>query len=435
MMLLPQRDFRTVIAFLVSLFVSIGCAQSQEPERMLIVDPENPRWLRWSDGDPFFMCGPGDPESFLFRGERQADGTRKGDQMELLRKVADAGANCIWWVGLRSHGGDGGPLENMFIDGDPSKGLDHDILDQWEEWLAEAERLGIVVFFFFYDDQVEVEIGPGKIGWMLDEQGNLHQDEAAMIREVVSRFSKYGNLVWGPMEVADKRGKRFVPHLKAMAKYIKEVDPHPHPVAMSVGFLGDSFSEYANDPNVDIYSVMKLERLSADEINQRGLGYFAAAEDRYICSFSETHGYGKGEVARHKNWATAMSGCYVMIHGHHVYNNTEQDLIDCARVTRFFERTNFYDMVPNNRLAKGETKYVMEKPGREYILYSRASSERGALSLLEAPLGEYSLLWLDCINGKELEENVTITDRERGVIQFQKPHGFGPEIALHAVKK
>jgi hypothetical protein len=48
---------------------------------------------------------------------------------------------------------------------------------------------------------------------------------------------------------------------------------------------------------------MKLENLSTKEIHHRRLGYFAAARDRYVCNFAETHGYGKGAKARQKNWA------------------------------------------------------------------------------------------------------------------------------------
>ncbi|MEM9418235.1 MAG: hypothetical protein AAGA25_04150 [Planctomycetota bacterium] len=397
---------------------------------MVIVDPENPRWLRWSNGDPLFISGPGDPESFLFRGERRPDGTRDGDQMELLKKVGDAGVNCIWWVGMRSHGGDGGPTENMFIDGDPDKGLDEDVLDQWESWLAEAERLGIVVFFFFYDDEMRVEFGEGNLGWRLGVDGELHPQEAAMIDAVVDRFSKYGNLVWGPMEVADKRGERFVPHLKAVAKHIRRRDPRPHPIAMSVGFMGDSFAHYANDPNIDIFAIMKLEKLNAEEIHQRGLGYFAAAEDRYVCAFSETHGYGKGDTARRKNWATAMSGCYVMVHGHHVYNNSDQDLIDCARVSDFFEQTRFYGMGPNNRLARGETKYVMTDGSRNWIAYALNSTEGGQLGVAGVPAGRYMLRWMDCITGETIESEMEFERPNKGVALFTKPEGFGPETVV-----
>ena len=49
----------------------------------ITVDPDNPQWLKYAGGGPFFLCGPGDPEDFLYRGSRNSDGTRSGDQMEL----------------------------------------------------------------------------------------------------------------------------------------------------------------------------------------------------------------------------------------------------------------------------------------------------------------------------------------------------------------
>ncbi|HIE53447.1 MAG TPA: hypothetical protein EYP85_16975 [Armatimonadetes bacterium] len=33
------------------------------------------------------MCGPGDPEDFFYRGQLNPDGTRRGDQRELIRKL------------------------------------------------------------------------------------------------------------------------------------------------------------------------------------------------------------------------------------------------------------------------------------------------------------------------------------------------------------
>ncbi|MFC3121299.1 hypothetical protein [Agaribacter flavus] len=430
--------------FLASAYTQPARALTLQPSRhalylpdkpMIAVDPSNPRWLRWTNGKPFFMSGPGDPESFLFRGERQSNGTYEGDQIALMNKVAEAGANCLWWVGMRSHGGDGGPLENMFVDGNPDKGINHAVLDQWEGWLAHAEKLGLVVSFYFYDDQVEVELGENSLSWQLDVSGNLHPQEAQMINEVVKRFSKYGNIIWGAMEVADKRGARFIPHLKAFSKHIRDVDPYSHPIAMSVGFAGDSFADYANDPNIDIYSIMKLERLSADEINQRGLGYYAAAEGRYVCNFAETHGYGKGETARIKNWATAMSGCYLQVHGHHVHNNTLQDLKDCALVSKFFEQCDFYSMQPNNRLARDKTKYVMAEIGKQYILYARESDKESTLACLEIPDGDYQALWVDCISGEFYRESMALKKAKRGMTRITKPKHFGAEVAVYLLRE
>ena len=40
-------------------------------------------------GDHVFICGPGDPEDFLYVGERNADGTRNGDQLERINKLIE----------------------------------------------------------------------------------------------------------------------------------------------------------------------------------------------------------------------------------------------------------------------------------------------------------------------------------------------------------
>jgi len=45
----------------------------------IIVDPDHPQRLKRRGGVPFFMCGPGDPEGFLYRGKRRPDGTRDGN--------------------------------------------------------------------------------------------------------------------------------------------------------------------------------------------------------------------------------------------------------------------------------------------------------------------------------------------------------------------
>ncbi|KKL04296.1 hypothetical protein LCGC14_2617490, partial [marine sediment metagenome] len=76
----------------------------------VVVDPKNPRWLfRRGPGGRLkglFICGPGDPEDFLYRGTRRPDGTRDGDQMKLIAKLKPTGANCIYIQAVRSHGGD-----------------------------------------------------------------------------------------------------------------------------------------------------------------------------------------------------------------------------------------------------------------------------------------------------------------------------------------
>ncbi len=98
------------------------------------------------------MCGPGDPEDFLYRGRLKPDGTRDGDQMELIEKMRFTGANCIYLMAMRSHGGDGDKTHNPFVSNDPRKGINSKVLAQWEKWFTQMDNSGIVIYLFLYDD-------------------------------------------------------------------------------------------------------------------------------------------------------------------------------------------------------------------------------------------------------------------------------------------
>ena len=81
----------------------------------IVVDPDTPEWLYYSNGQPFFLAGPGDPEGFLYRGTQNPDGTRDGDQAALIDKLKGTGANSIYMQIIRSNGGDGNATHNPFI--------------------------------------------------------------------------------------------------------------------------------------------------------------------------------------------------------------------------------------------------------------------------------------------------------------------------------
>ena len=70
-----------------------------------------------------------------------------------------------------------------FVDHDPAKPLDEDVLDQWDGWLTLMERHGINVHLEFYNDATDVE----SMGWKLAPDGNLPADEARWIAGNVER--------------------------------------------------------------------------------------------------------------------------------------------------------------------------------------------------------------------------------------------------------
>src|SRR5262245_49975079 len=145
---------RVLIAVTLATLLLGPAAPAQSPlPGQIVIDPDHPHALKRHGGRHVFICGPGDPEDFLYRGTRNADGTRDGDQAALIRKLIDHGGNCLYVQVVRTHGGDAKDdrTHNPFIDSDPAKGLDEDILNQWTEWFALADRHDILIYLFFYD--------------------------------------------------------------------------------------------------------------------------------------------------------------------------------------------------------------------------------------------------------------------------------------------
>ena len=155
-------------------------------EGQIVVDPSNPAWLVYHGGGPHFLCGPGDPEDFLYRGIRQRDGTRVGDQEVLIEKLRDSGANAIYVQAVRSHGGDGESDHNPFVESDPERGLDETIVDQWNIWFTTLNELGVTIYFFIYDDSSRI--------W--NTRSSVSEDEAKFVSGLVNRLKHHKRLVW-----------------------------------------------------------------------------------------------------------------------------------------------------------------------------------------------------------------------------------------------
>jgi len=190
-------------------FILVNCSfqspQSAPHPGQVIVDPNNPIWLVYNrdnnqDGklDPFYLCAPGDPEGFFFRGKWDPNtGTRiDGDQQQIINDMKKNGGNGMYLMALQTHGGDAkktGTLEwqysNPFFLGDETKKINPQILDQWDGWLTEMDNAGIVVHFFFYDDNIKVS---NSLGWSLGADNALHPQEAYFIKAL--RSGLQGNL-------------------------------------------------------------------------------------------------------------------------------------------------------------------------------------------------------------------------------------------------
>lgn len=394
--------------------VSSDCPkQTKAQNGQIIVDPEHPQWLKYKGHGPFFMCGPGDPEDFLYRGRLKPDGTRLGDQMALIEELKQTGANCIYLMAVRSHGGDGDKTQNPFVNNDPQKGLHPKVLEQWEKWFTEMDKNRIVIYFFFFDDSARV--------W---PQGDTVPDEERnFIRVLVDRFKHYKNLIWC---VAEEYSEAFTAkRVKNIAAQIRAADDFNHPIAVHK-HSGLDFSEFADEPNIDQFAI-QYNVQTADALHEGIVRAWKRAKGRYNLNMSEAKGFGTGRHLRNKIWACALAGAYVMVLDMDIASTAQGDLQACGHLVRFFQSTNFNEMSPHDELAYAQTKYVLAQPGRSYIAYS--PHLQGKIGLKALTAGTYEFRWFDCATGNYLTPKKVKLGG--GNQTWEKPPGIGNELAVY----
>ncbi len=378
----------------------------------ITVDSRCPSWLGTRSGRPFFICGPGDPEDFLYRGKRNPDGTRDGDQVQLIRKLACTSANCIYMTAILSHGGDGDATQNPFLDSDPAKGLNDRVLDQWEQWFTEMDRNGIAIFLTIYDDSARV--------W--DTGDIVSQGEREFVSALVSRFKHHRSLIWC---VAEEYEEALTPErVRQLAATIRRADEHAHPIAVHK-LPGLDFSEFADDPNIDQFAMQYTG--TARELHDGIVKSWRQARGRYNLNMAEAAGFGSGEEARRKLWACAMAGAYAMVLGMDIASTPLSDLEDCGGLVRFMRTVDHEGMSPHDELAAGGTQYVLASAGDDYVLYS--CDVKDCLGLKGVQSGSYELNWFDCVTHRWVIQPHVAT--RGGVRSWTKPAGLGNEVALH----
>jgi len=383
---------------------------SQPQRGQIIVDPSDPTWLMRKDGGHLFLCGPGDPEDFLYRGTRNADGTRSGDQTELIRKLAEHGGNTIYMQMIRSHGGDGPRDHNPFVDSDPNNGLDEDILRQWEDWFTLMDRHGIVIYLFFYDDSARI--------WSTG--GRVEAAEQKLIEDLVNRFEHHKNLIW--MIAEEYQERMHVQRARLIAALIRSADDHDHVIGIHK-LHGLSFDEFADGSLINQFAIQWNEPTAA-EIHDAVVIARRRSGGRYNLNMAEALGH--IHDANRKNWAAAMGGAYVMVYQMNIADTATELLQQCRALQLFFESTDFHTMQPRDDLAAAGTRYVLADPPRSYIAYADRSNH--PLGIRHLPAAQYDFTWIDCENGTAAAERKWLSESQTA--EFARPSNIGPHCAV-----
>ncbi|MEM1061071.1 MAG: hypothetical protein AAGJ97_01960, partial [Planctomycetota bacterium] len=267
----------------------------------VVVTGDAPGYLKYNGGSPVFLCGPDNPEDFFFRGEENSDGTRSGGGQEaMIARLAASGVNAFHCLMTRMRvcniKDEGDDSHTPFVDHDPAKGLNEKVLDQWDGWLGELERHGIVVHLEFYNDATDVEL----MGWTLDADGNLHPDEHALIVGIVDRFEHRKNVLWGIEESANKLPSSRTAHFKKIGEVIAAADDHNHPIVQSFvvpddpdgdfpegGVMSDA---YEGDPHIRVVTWLHVvpHRRDYEAQHREYLRYRELDGGRFVVMKNET---------------------------------------------------------------------------------------------------------------------------------------------------
>jgi len=380
----------------------------------IMVDPNNDSWLVYNrdnngDGkkDPFFMCGAGEPEEFLY-----TEGTTYAQADDVINKISGTGANAVYFQLIRT-GGDVRPgqptKQDPFIDNNPStRGANIDLIRQWKsKWFDRLDSLGITMFVFFYDDTV-----------------SIGTDNEEFFRDVVNELEGYKHLIWIVGE--ESREAMGDGTVNSIAATIRKYDDNNHPIG-NHQLEGTTF----NTPTLDVFAI----QYNSGGLHDAMVSAFNKSAGRYNIVMSESKssfGMSTDELRRF-HWDIAMGGAYITeldwwYHGDKGRAPSTAELQNCGNIVKFMEQTTFNEMAPNDSLKSGDTDYVLANPGSSYIAYTNGYSSGIGLQNLSG--GTYDFLWYDIINNKySVQNNVSVSS---GTQNWSRPSELvGNEIVVY----
>lgn len=408
-----------IFALLSAVLLLGGTVPAQILPGQIIRDVEYPQWLLRSGGDHVFLAGPGDPEDFLYRGTRLLDGTRDGDQIALIDKLAAQGGNTLYAISVLSHGGDGDGYTNPFIEGDPALGLDDDILDQWETWFDHAESVGLVILLFVYDDSTKV--------W--ETEPALDSDEITFLNSLVDRFEHHPALIWFLSEESEEARSDL--RARQLAAVMAAADDHDHLIG-NHHHTGTAFKSWADGSEFEVFAMHN--NVIGDQIHTDAAVTFATGVTKgtggnaYLSIVTEVLATFAGDTTlrRHYIWDSALGGVASVTYGMDIENTPDVELNQCQYLIDFMQAGPFWELYPHDARAAGITRWVLGSEEVPAIAYTREPV--GDLGLTDMLAGTVDLHWVDCVTGVTVDElRVPVV---AGTNFFTRPLGLGDEVAL-----
>ncbi len=336
-----------------------------------------------------------------------------------INYLSDVGMNSAYFLTLNILG-DGKDVW-PYVTPDDFTRFDVSKLEQWEVLFQHMQSKGILLHIVVQETENER---------MLDD-GNMGPQRQLYFRELIARYGHHLGLIWN---LGEENGPAsFTPHAqndaqrKAMATYLKEMDPYQHPVLLHTHSHDPARSDILNEivgfKALDGLSLQADERKGVAEVIRELKAQSKSAGKEWLITMDEI---GKWDIAaqtdlldpthytlqRYVLWGGLMSGAAGIewYFGAKVPHNdlTSEDWrqrnnlwrITHHAVEFYSKHLPYWEMEPCPSLLIKTKGYCFAKQSDVYALYLVAGSSNKLD--LTGVLGNFEVQWYNPRSGGEL---------------------------------
>ncbi|MEN8201839.1 MAG: DUF5060 domain-containing protein [Bacteroidota bacterium] len=354
-----------------------------------------------------------------------------------LNYLQSVGVNSVYMLTMNILG-DGNDVW-PYMDYNERYRFDCSKLDQWELVFDHMEQLGIMAHFVLQETENECLLDIGQTG----VQRRIY------LREMIARFGHHLALTWN---LGEENGPaHWTPigqtdaQKKAMASYLKRVNPYPCNVVLHTHSNDEKQDEYLNPmlgyEDLDGPSMQVGNPLRVHERVRKWIEESEKAGKRWMVSLDEIGPAWKGAMpdshdANHDTiranclWGTLLAGGSG-VEWYFGYRFPHNDL-ECedfrsranwwkqsAIATQFVNEFPLEDMRCMDELVQHKGTYCLAKPGEIYMVYLPAGSKNVHLRLESGT--KLSVRWFDPRNGSEALEGSVASISGAGIRSLGNP--------------
>lgn len=387
--------------------------------------------LQHQDGTPFWLFGE---TSWRILGSDPSEGLDRDSFKEYIDRRAGQGFNFIHTNVLLPGENEGGTafrnLRNEQLD--PS---------YWQEVDARIEYMNqrdiTVMLFLAWAD---LETGwRRRLPWRTPQlDWRNFPNQAARLRYaryLAARYSAY-NVGFSVAGEWDEFGDRVMHEEIALA--VQEADPHARPMTIHPGAVG-SVAEFANEPWMTFGDYQQAYNRLHDRILEARVHEKPVINSEYAYYLRDQNEDGEVdkpnsstlEEIRHASWDIVMAGGYFITGWGSTYFGGGRNPGPFApadprnvgweenaqHIYQFFIALDWWRLDPHPELLVGSgTNYLLADTGRQYVVYTRDTSDRITLTL-ESENQTYTVKQFDPRTGTY----TTLADHEDGTVVRLEP--------------